>query len=374
MRSGAETQRAGRGWPRRRGVISGYVWKLIREQVGMTQVQLAEELDVDVTTVQGWESGRRPLPAVSSGQMVRFRIRLIRAGAHPRLFSVLSDAFEADVVIDEAIACGNRVANSRHHPLSVTVHRRDLTNLITWPLTGFMPTQLVTFNQPEPVRRGPVASHPVLGADERSRLFEHLLAVADAHRADEDYLLRRQAIYLLAFDDDPRTRQWLTDEHTRAMRLAGRIDDIPSWILVRSSAVALTRSGDRDPLLAFVATGLSDDDQELANLNYWAYWVGEMREVCTDDGFMRDLRAQWDGIQLLTHLIERLHPSADQFELYVHTLWQLLLARPSMFDRRPALRSQAATRVSEALDSAGLTVRARRELSNIAYATKIGDR
>jgi hypothetical protein len=77
---------------------------------------------------------------------------------------------------------------------------------------------------------------------------------------------------------------------------------------------------------------------------------------------------------LLAHLIERLYPSADQFELYVHTLWRLLLARPNVFDRHPALRSQAATRVGEALDSAGLTVRARRELSNIAYATKIGDR
>jgi hypothetical protein len=151
VRSGAGTRRTSPGWPRRRGVISGYVWKLIREQVGMTQFQLAEELGVDLSTVQGWESGRRPLPAVSSGQMVRFRIRLIRAGAHPRLFSVLSDAFEADVVIDEAIACGNRVGNARRHPLSATVHRRDLTNLITWPLTGLMPTQLETFNQAKPV-------------------------------------------------------------------------------------------------------------------------------------------------------------------------------------------------------------------------------
>src|SRR6266540_779011 len=243
MRSVSGTQRASRGWPRRCGVISGYVWKLIREQVGMTQFQLAERLGVDVTTVQGWESGRRPLPAVSSGQMARFRIRLIRAGAHPRLFSVLGDAFEADVVVDEAIACGDRVGNARHHPLSATVHRRDLTNLITWPLTGVMPTQLEIFNKPEPARRGPVASHPVLGAEERSRLFEHLLVIADARRADEDYLLRRQAIYLLA----------------------GRIDDIPSWIFVRSSAVALTRSGDREPLLAFVAAGLSEDDQEIAN-------------------------------------------------------------------------------------------------------------
>jgi hypothetical protein len=214
----------------------------------------------------------------------------------------------------------------------------------------------------------------VLGTDERSRLFEHFLAVADGRRADEDHLLRRQAIYLLAFDDDSRTRQWLTTEHTRAMRLADRIDDIPSWIFVRSSAVALTRSGDREPMLAFVTAGLSDDNQALANLNYWAYWVGEMREIHTDDSFMGDSGVRWDGVQLLAHLLERLHPSSDQFELYVHTLWRLLLARPNVFDWRPTLRCQAATRVGEALDSAGLTGRARRELSNIAYAIKIGDR
>src|SRR5215471_5548156 len=103
MRGRAETLHAGRGWPRRRGVISGFVWKLIRESAAFTQYQLAEELSVDVSTIQGWESGRRPLPAVSSGDMARFRIRLIRAGAHPGFFTVLSDAFEADVVVDDAV-------------------------------------------------------------------------------------------------------------------------------------------------------------------------------------------------------------------------------------------------------------------------------
>jgi hypothetical protein len=340
----------------------------------MTQFELAEKLGVDVTTVQGWESGRRPLPAVSAGDMARFRVRLIRAGAHPEIFSVLTSAFEADFVLDNAIVCGDRVGDAEHHPLSATVHRRDLTNLITWPLTGVLPSQLETFNLPRPARRGPVAPQPVLGVEERSRLFDHLLVLADARRAPEDHLLRRQAIYLLAFDEAPHTKQWLTGEYSRAMRLAGRVDDIRSWVFVRSSAVALTRGGDRDPLLAFVTAGLSGDDKEIANLNYWAYWVGEIAEIHTDDSFMLDPAKQWDGSLLCEHLTHRLQSGADQVELYVHTLWQLLLARPRLLDTRPTLRGRVAARVDEALDGAGLSIRARRELSAIAYAIKIDHR
>jgi hypothetical protein len=340
----------------------------------MTQSDLAEELAIDVTTVQGWESGRRPLPAVSSGEMARFRVHLIKAGAKPGLFSVLSEAFEADLILDDSIAWGDEVGNTVYHPLSATVHRRDLTNLITWPLTGIMPTQLESFDLPRPVRRGPVASHPVLGSEERSRLFDHLLALADTRRGDADQLLRRQAIYLLAFDENGRTKQWLASEYAQSIRLAGRVRDLRSWVSVRSSAVALTRGGDQDPLLAFVSVGLSDQHQEIANLNYWAYWVGEIQEIHTDDAFMLDGTGQWEGNQLLEHLIQRLRPGADQFELYVHTLWRLLLARPRILTGRAALRHRVTARVDEALDGSGLTPRARRELTNVAYATEIGDR
>ena len=56
---------AGRG---SEGRISGYVLKVIRESIGQTQEQLAERLGVSAATIQGWESGRRPLMGVSTGE------------------------------------------------------------------------------------------------------------------------------------------------------------------------------------------------------------------------------------------------------------------------------------------------------------------
>jgi transcriptional regulator with XRE-family HTH domain len=63
------------------GVVSGFVLKLVRQSAALTQEKLAEALGVDVTTVQGWESGRRPLSAVSAGEFLRLCGRLARLGA-----------------------------------------------------------------------------------------------------------------------------------------------------------------------------------------------------------------------------------------------------------------------------------------------------
>jgi transcriptional regulator with XRE-family HTH domain len=370
----ATTPRPGQGLPRRRGIVSGYVWKLIRESVKMTQAQLAVELAVDVATIQAWESGRRPLTAVSAGELARFRGHLLRRGVRPRLFSVLNDAVEADVLIDHAVTYGEDTASVLHHPLAVTVHQRDLTNLITWPLTGIMPTQLAGLVLPAAGRRGPVASHPELGVQERSRLFEHLLVTLDAHPADNRQLLRRQAVYLLAFDDNPDTKQRLADHHKQAMRTLRRINDISSWVSMRSAAVALAHAGDPEPLSMFIASALSDQHQELANLNYWAYWVGETADIHTDDDFMHHADLPWDGTRLLDHLTSRLYPSTSQVELYVHTVSQLLLARPRLVDRRPELKTRALARLHQALDQADIPAGARQQLSNVAYAIKLSDR
>jgi transcriptional regulator with XRE-family HTH domain len=369
----ARTLHASQGSSGRRSVIAGYVWKLIRESVNLTQLQFAAELDLDVSTIQGWESGRRPLTAVSSGDLARLRINLIRRGAHPRLFAVLNDAIEADGVIDYAVGHGGRLGDARYHPLAATVHQRHLTNLITWPLTNETPRQLLDLVQLRRPRRGPVPGGPVLSADERSRLFAHLFIAADAPPVDEHRLLRRQAIYLLAFDQASDTKQWLADEHSRALGTARRMNDVLSWVSVRSAAIALAQAGDQEALSRFVTHGLADPDQTIANLNYWAYWMGETGEVYTDDGFMRQPGVSWHGTQLLDHLVDRLSPRTIQSELYVPTLWQLLLARPSLLDRRPQLRVRALVRVGDALDDQSLPTRLRQQLSDIAYAIKLSD-
>jgi DNA-binding transcriptional regulator YiaG len=45
------------------GIVSGYMLRLCRESAELTQTGMAEVLGVDLATVQGWESGRRPLGA-----------------------------------------------------------------------------------------------------------------------------------------------------------------------------------------------------------------------------------------------------------------------------------------------------------------------
>jgi hypothetical protein len=117
-------------------------------------------------------------------------------------------------------------------------------------------------------RRGPVPDQPTLTQDERTRFFDHLLVTADTKPQDDIALSRRQAIYLLGFDTRASMADWLRTEQQRALRAAGRTDHVPSWVAVRSSAVALSHGGDRDPVRAFLHQALTTNQMEQANLNY----------------------------------------------------------------------------------------------------------
>ena len=124
-------------------------------------------------------------------------------------------------------------------------------------------------------------------------------------------------------------------------------------------------------LIDFVATGLRVDEQAIANLNYWAYWVGEASDTYTDDSFMaaNDPRHA-AGPKLFDHLVDRLHGASEQAELYIHTLWQLLLARPSVVAGNPSARVTAQRKI-EMLDGAALTTAARQKLSDVTYGLRL---
>lgn len=205
--------------------------------------------------------------------------------------------------------------------------------------------------------------------------FDHLLVTADASPREGAALLRRQAIYLLGFDGRARTAEWLHAEQLRALRNAGNTDHVPSWVAVRSSAVALAHSGDRDPLRAFVRHALATDHQEQANLNYWAYWVGELDTVQVDDDFMDRIDPGcWTGVRLLGHLLGRLRPGSGHAELNIHTIWALLLAHPDLLAHHPSLQCEAASKIESLAADGDLTTRARRELSDIGYAVRLARR
>ncbi len=374
MVSGRGTLRGGQGSSRCLGAVSGFLLKLIRESAGLTQVQLAEKFGVDVASVQGWESGRRPLTALRAADLVRLRSRLLREGARRTLLAMLEDAIQADVIVAETVQAGGQLISADEHPLGATVHQRQLTNLIVWPFTGIAPAPLRSLATAR-LRRGPVPDRPMLTKEEQTCFFDQLLVTADASHHEDTALSRRQAIYLLGFDTRASTAHWLHVEHRRALRGAGRIDDIPSSVAVRSSAVALADGGDRDPLRAFLDHALATDQLERANLNYWAYWVGEIDGVQVDDEFMGHVDPRnWSGIRLLGHLLERLHPGSGHAELNLHTVWALLLVHPALLSAHAHLRSAVDSAVEELAADHDLSVQARRELSDIAYAVRLAHR
>lgn len=376
MRNTGSTRRPSRGSPRCLGVVSGYVLKVLRESLGLTQVTLAEKLQVDVGTVQGWESGRRPLTALRTSDLTRLRTRLVALGSPLDIFSVLRAALEADLVIGDAVEAAGTLRPAGEHLLAAHVHRRDLNSLITWPFTGKPPRQLVDLMRDVRVpRRGPVADRPQLDAEERSRFFDHLLLTADTYRDDTNSLLRRQAFYLLGFDDRSDSNEWLRVEQRKTLLPAGRVEHVPAWVAMRSAAVAVAQHGDREPLKGFVEWGLKSSQHEQANLAYWAYWVGEIREAQADDAFMAKDAVTWTGLRLFDHLVDRLDPTTAQIDLNVRTLWALVLARPAVVQLQPAVaRRSSLDRVERVLGHPELEPDTRQELASVTYALRVADR
>lgn len=157
------------------GAVAGFVFRLARESIPRTQAQLAEELTADLATVQGWESGRRPLANVKAGTLSDLRRRLAALGAAASVLRLLDAAMDADRLIGTALDPPGPV---REHPSCGWVHTRDTAHMIAWAVNGTTPPALA--NCPVPPRRGPVAKAPLLGSQERDAFFTHLWEVAES--------------------------------------------------------------------------------------------------------------------------------------------------------------------------------------------------
>jgi transcriptional regulator with XRE-family HTH domain len=350
-----------------RGLITGALFKVARESAGLTQQDLAEALGADKTTVQGWETGRRPLTSARAGNLIALRTELLDLGADPTLVDSLDTAAQADHILDRLL---DGDPTDGRHPLAIRVLPQPLSELLAWPLKDTPPRVVLAARRP--ARRGPVAGGPLLAADDRRRLVANLRRAAEnpPGPADKGSLIRRQVAYLASFDRTPDTAGWLAELRSSLTRAGGaRIS--PSWAEARSIAIALDRQGDADSLTRFIHAG-RDDAWETANLNYWAYWVGETRTVERDDSFMTAGLGRWRGLVLLDHLTARLGPDADDLPLNVHTVWALLIARRGLLDDDPAVSQALAGRVRKLLDTNGLPASVRTEVESIRAALRLG--
>ncbi|MFI7550846.1 helix-turn-helix domain-containing protein [Micromonospora sediminimaris] len=360
----------GRSTPQR-GEVTGYLLKLIRESIPLTQEQLAADLGVDRVTVQSWESGRRPFTAVPLGQAFAVRRRLGRLGANVTLLAALGDAAEADFILAAVLDGQMDRCDIAEQPLGWCVLTHRLTDLILWAVLGQTPT----FARGIPVahaRRGPVASGPALPADEQRAFFTrlHILAERAAAGRDPSVLLHRQACFLAGMDPTRTAAGWLSQTTARTRRAITFRTWSPLWPDARSVVTSLANQGDPEPLRDFLARAHPDDACERAALNYSAYWVGEIPYRQHDDSFMPAPLADWHGSVLFRHLVQRLDPTHPFVDLNVHNIWALLAVR-----RRLTLDNHAESRAllkrsTRILDSDHISPQSRQELISIVYSLR----
>ncbi len=311
------------------------------------------------------------MTSMRAADLARLRTRLILLGASPTVAGQLYEAVEADGVLSTSIDAGSQLVAHDQHPLAATVHRRSLVRLITWPLTGSTPPQLQKL--PAAPRRGPAADRPSLAASERVRFFDHMMVIADSADASTSPLLRRQAAYLLGFDDRSISTDWLNREHQRSLRKSVADGDVRAGITARSAAVALALRGDPEPVRGFINRTLSSQTQATANLNYWAYWLGEIPDSVADDSALAsDEMHAWPGTKLAAHLAHYLQ-APGVAELNIHSLWHLVLARPHLLAPQSDLLDRVEVSVEDALDGE-FVGSARDTLANLRCAVQLARR
>ncbi|CAM5510843.1 MULTISPECIES: hypothetical protein [Streptomyces] len=152
---------------------------------------------------------------------------------------MLERALEADVVLASALDDRVPVLDS---PLGAMVMQRELAEVLVWPLTGVAPRAVRALPAPARPRRGPAPSGPQLTAAERRTFFTRMRATAERARRPEQFLLRRQALYLSGYDQDADTGRWLA--HQQRDQRPG--DWLRAWLTSRSVAAVAARNGDRD--------------------------------------------------------------------------------------------------------------------------------
>lgn len=368
--TGTQNRRSG---PSIRAVISGHVLKIIRESILLTQDRLAEEMGVDLHTVQGWETGRRSLTATSVSSLMLLRQRIRQLGASADLLDALNHAIDADCFLEYVFRTDHRLMHLDDHPLSTWVMKRPFGEMIAWPIIGLKPTAVRSV-APR-IRRGPVSDTPVMGSNEKSLVLMHLQTAAEMSWRWQDseraLLLRRQVYFLASIFASSEMEAWLSHMAVREERhLHGLSSWSPSWPMARSLTVARARLGDPEPLQWFIDTALRSDQGQLSDFNYWAYWVGEIPDTHHSDSFMVNRSTNWHGATLLRRLCDNFAPGHPTVDIYLHSIWALLRDRPYLLRGDRLLASDLYSRTAGLLEHPIVSVRSRKKLESLYYGLR----
>ncbi|PZR85214.1 MAG: hypothetical protein DLM67_26075 [Candidatus Nephthysia bennettiae] len=322
--------------------VSGHFLKVARESVGLSQERFAERLSVDANTIQSWETGRRPIKSIQLSTLGRLKHALRQLGANQQVLTALHDATETDYLLDYILNTNPEQMAPVSHPLATLVMKRSIMDVLAWSLADHVPAWLSTLHRAP--RRGPVADTPLLSAANKRRFFEHLRIAADRSLASSlrtnpaAILLRWQAYYLSAWSASGETHSWLREMNRMEHAWFGEpVHWTPAWAAARSLVVAQARLGDPEPLRRFLDKAISSDECQEANLNYWAYWVGEIAATHHTGEFMAAKHGDWGGSLLLHRLVNNLRPNDGALDLYVHSMSALLQQRPYVVRHDPAL-------------------------------------
>jgi DNA-binding transcriptional regulator YiaG len=332
------------------GRVAGAVFATVRRQLGRTQEQLAEHLQVSPDTLQGWESGRKPQVNLAFSRLRQLRRALAALGSSPHQLLLWDTALHVDAILADL-----GQDDPRQHPLALLVPDRTTSELLAWPLTGDPPRQL----------RG-TGARLIVPRGEQDAVAADLREVADraGHGTVEAGMIRRQVKFLVA--GNPASHEWVDQQERHDARHIRDLSDwSPDWAVMRSAAVSAAHTGDTGLLARFIDEGLANEATIAANLSYWAYWVGESPTEWDSDLAMNTGSTSWSGDQLLDSLLGGV-VDAPYRDLCAVTLWALLGSRRRLA-ADPKRQRQIATAVSTALDSHQFSLHARQRLEQVHY-------
>lgn len=262
-----------------------------------------------------------PVPrAYQCAELLKLRLNLSRLGVPADLIDSLVPALEADYILSQVLSMGTDSIDiqSGLAPTAQCVRNARL------PLTATVPSAIATAI-PQIRRRGPVAAAPELSGLERARFFQNLSAAADLiadDRGDVDdsrNLLPHRLYLRIGWDRDAHiedTMRRLYADHLK--RFPTFKSWSPRWLERRSLVIALACRGDLEPMRRFIQTAHNSDDCEMANLNYWAYWSGELHGPRRSQELMisSDVLRSWTGATLLPRLSRKLTLMNPYLELH----------------------------------------------------------